>query len=313
LSGRLIGVDAKEQFHFIITSRGCPGSCTFCSSPAFWQRRVRYRSPEGIVREMRLLNKKYGLRYFSIRDDNFTMNKKRVLAFCRQLPESGLYVMWNCQARVDTVDEQMLINMKRAGLEHIQYGVESGSARILKRYDKHITLEEIRRAAAATRRVGVYLSIYLMAGMERETRDDIQRTKALIAEILPNDGIVSPVALYPGTLLYEQAKKNNMIDDAAWFSSRDAGIFLRTDGQAEQWMAELLLALARIQKRSAYREADFARHRSVSGADCWITDIMEGDYYRIRKQFRSAERCYRRVIENHPENLWGRFRLEKIK
>lgn len=312
-SGNLIGVDVKEQFHFIITSRGCPSACVFCSSPAFWQRRVRYRSPGSIFHEIQYLNKKYGMQYFSIRDDNFTMNKKRVLEFCRQLREGALYIMWNCQARVDTIDEEMLIAMKRAGLEHIQYGVESGSAKILKRYDKHITIENIERAAAITRRAGVYLSIYLMAGMEGETQDDIDRTKQLITKILPTDGIVSPVALYPGTLLYEQAKKNKMCSDAMWFSKKDAGIFLRTDEQAKKWMAELLLELERIQRKSAYREEDFARHREVAGGDCWVTDILEGDYYFNRKQHRNAERCYRRVITEYPQNPWGHLRMENLK
>ncbi|MCX5903452.1 MAG: radical SAM protein [Proteobacteria bacterium] len=312
-SGKLIGVKPADQFHFIITSRGCPCSCVFCSSPAFWQRMVRYRSPGSIFHEIQYLYKKYGIQYFSIRDDNFTMNKKRVLEFCRQLRESGLYIMWNCQARVDAIDEEMLIAMKQAGLEHIQYGVESGSAKILKRYDKHIALEDIQRAAALTRRVGVYLSIYLMAGMEGETRDDIDRTKELITKILPTDGIVSPVALYPGTLLYEQAKKKKMCSDAVWFSKKDAGIFLRTDEQAKKWMADLLLELERIQKKSAYREADFARHREVAGAGCWITDILEGDYYFNRKQHRNAEKCYRRVITEYPQNPWGHLRMDTLK
>jgi radical SAM superfamily enzyme YgiQ (UPF0313 family) len=312
-SGKLIGVNPDDQFQFIITSRGCPHECVFCSSPAFWQRTVRYRSPGSIFREIQYLYNKYGIQYFSIRDDNFTMNKKRVLEFCRQLRESGMYIMWNCQARVDTIDEEMLIAMKQAGLEHIQYGVESGSAKILKHYDKHLTIEDIRRAAAITRRVGVYLSIYLMAGAEGETQDDIDRTKELITKILPTDGIVSPVALYPGTLLYEKAKRKKMCSDAVWFSKKDAGIFLRMDEQAKKWMTELLLELGRIQKKSVYREADFARHREVAGKGCWVTDILEGDYYFNRKQHRNAEKCYCRVIERYPQNPWGHLRMEKIK
>jgi len=312
-SGKLVGVNPSAQFHFIITSRGCPCSCVFCSSPAFWQRSVRYRSPGSIFQEIQYLYKKYGIQYFSIRDDNFTMNKKRVLEFCRQLRESGLYIMWNCQARVDTIDEEMLIAMKQAGLEHIQFGVESGSAKILKRYDKHITIEDIQRAAAITRRVGVYLSIYLMTGMEGETQRDTDATRALIKRILPSDGIVSPVALYPGTALYEQAKKGGLVSDALWFENKNAGVFLRDDGQGKRWMNQLLSELASIKKKSAYREADFAQHREVAGADCWVTDILEGDYYFNRKQHRNAEKCYRRVITKYPQNPWGHLRMDTLK
>jgi radical SAM superfamily enzyme YgiQ (UPF0313 family) len=312
-SGKLIGVDAHEQFHFIITSRGCPCSCVFCSSPAFWKRRVRYRSLESILQEIQRLYEKYGITYFSIRDDNFTMNRKRVLAFCRLLRESGLYVMWNCQARVDTVDEEMLIAMKRSGLEHIQYGVESGSPGILSRYAKHITIKQIEQAAAITRKVGVYLSVYLMTGMENECQGDIDKTKALMRKILPTDGIVSPVALYPGTELYENEKRKKRGSDSIWFMKKDPGIFLRADGQVKTWMAELLVELERIQKKSAYREADFARHREVAGEDCWVTDILEGDYYYQQKKFKEAKLSYQRVIDRHPHNSWGFSRMARLK
>jgi len=312
-SGQLIGVDAREQFHFIITSRGCSCACVFCSSPAFWKRTVRYRSPESILQEIQRLYEKYGITYFSIRDDNFTMNRKRVLVFCRLLRESGLYIMWNCQARVDTVDEEMLIAMKRAGLEHIQYGVESGSPKILSQYAKHITIKQIEHAAAITRKVGVYLSVYLMTGMENERQGDIDKTKALIRKILPTDGIVSPVALYPGTELYENEKRKERFSDSIWFTKKDSGIFLRADAQVKTWMAELLVDLERIQNKSAYREDDFARHREIAGADCWVTDILEGDYYFQRGKFKEAALSYQRVIDRHPQNPWGFSRMARMK
>ena len=312
-AGKLIGIKPADQFQFIITSRGCPHECVFCSSPQFWQRKVRYRSPESIYREIKYLHDRYGIIYFSLRDDNFTLSKKRVLQFTRLLRNSGMYIMWNCQARVDTIDEEMLIAMKRAGLEHIQYGVESGSAKVLKRYDKHTCTEDIRRAAEMTRRAGVYLSIYLMTGMEGETQDDIDETKALIKQILPSDGIVSPVALYPGTALYEQAKKNGKIDNSIWFKKNDAGIFLRDDPQVQKWMEELLLELDKIKRKSFYREQDFKLHRQVAGENCWVTDILEGDYYRTIKRYRKAEECYRRVIEQYPRSPWGHLRMDTLK
>ncbi len=149
--GKTPGINKNEQYKVIITSRGCPNDCTFCSSPAFWSRRVTFRSAESIVDEIEYVHKKYGIIYFSIRDDNFTLRKDRVLTVSQMLKERSLYLMWNCQARVDSIDLEMLVAMKRSGLEHIQYGVESGSPRILKRYNKAINLDGIVRAAAMTR------------------------------------------------------------------------------------------------------------------------------------------------------------------
>jgi radical SAM superfamily enzyme YgiQ (UPF0313 family) len=284
----------------------------FCSSPEFWQRRVRYRSPESIFREIKYLNDRYGIIYFSVRDDNFTLSKKRVLKFTRLLRESRMYIMWNCQGRVDTVDEEMLTAMKQAGLEHIQYGVESGSEKILSQYAKHITLQQIEHAAAITRRVGVYLSMYLMTGMEGETERDTDATRSLIKRVLPSDGIVSPVALYPGTVLYEQAKNQGLVSDALWFENENAGVFLRDDGQVKRWMNELLSELASIKKKSRYREEDFRKHRQVVGDDCWVTDIMEGDWYLTIRRYRNAEECYRRVITKYPQNPWGHLRMDTL-
>jgi radical SAM superfamily enzyme YgiQ (UPF0313 family) len=94
-------------------------------------------------------------------------------------------MMWNCQARVDTIDFEMLSAMKSCGLEHIQFGIESGSEKILKLYEKSTSLEKIRRASEATRKAGVYLSFYLMAGMEGEDPADIEQTISLLYNALP--------------------------------------------------------------------------------------------------------------------------------
>jgi anaerobic magnesium-protoporphyrin IX monomethyl ester cyclase len=312
-TGMLIDVDPSEQFKYIITSRGCTHRCTFCCSPSFWKGGMGYRSVESIVDELEHLHREYGLIYFSFRDDNFTLKKRRVIDFCRLMRERALYLMWNCQSRVDTVDEEMLIEMKRAGLEHIQYGVESGSERILRMYDKRISVEMIERAASITRRVGVYLSIYLMVGMEGETRGDIRKTISLIGRILPGDGIVSPVALYPGTELYNKLRSRNEISDSVWFKKKEAGIFLRDDIEMRESMSDLLDQLLLIRDRSWYRRGDFRRHREAVGEECWVTDILEGDYYLDEEMFDDAEECYERTISRLPGNPWGFFRMGKLK
>ncbi len=310
--GMLIDIDPNEQYKYLITSRGCPADCTFCCSPAFWKRRVRFRSAENVVDEMEYLHRRYGIIYFSMRDDNFTMKKKRVMDFCRLIREKELFVMWNCQSRVDAVDEEMLIEMKRAGLEHIQYGVESGSERILRRYRKGITIGMTEDAARLTRRVGVYLSVYLMVGMEGETRSDIRKTKSLIRRILPGDGIVSPVALYPGTELYRTLRERGAISDAVWFQKSDAGIFLRDEDEMREWMLELLQCISLIRNKSWYRDRDFRKHRQVVGEECWVTDILEGDYYLDEERYDDAVRCYGRVMSRYPRNPWGFLRMGKL-
>ncbi|HQO04034.1 MAG TPA: radical SAM protein [Spirochaetota bacterium] len=312
-SGPMIDVNINEEFKYIITSRGCPHHCSFCCSPQFWQRKVRFRSPDRIMKEVESLYRKHGIIYFSIRDDNFTLKKERVLEFSRLLQKSGVYMMWNCQSRVDTIDGEMVREMKRAGLEHIQFGVESGSERILAKYDKSITVEQIKKAAEVTRKAGAYLSIYLMTGMEGETAADTKKTISLIKSILPGDGIVSPVALYPGTKLYEDEKKKGNVRDDIWFRNQDPGIFLRGDSEVPRFMHDLLHQLRLIRERSWYREEDFRKHRAFMGKDCWVTGILEGDYYLDEEEYERAETSYLSVISMYPDNPWGHLRLGKLR
>lgn len=312
-SGEMIDIDINEQFKNVISSRGCPYHCSFCCSPVFWNNRVRFIRPASIVKDLERLYKKHGIIYFSIRDDNFTFKKQHVLDFSKRLRDSGVYMMWNCQARVDTADEEMLSTMKLSGMELIQFGVETGSEKILKLYDKKITVESIKKAAAAARRVGLYLSIYLMTGMTGETRGDVKKTIALIRQILPGDGIVSPVALYPGTRLYEETRQRGGISNAVWFTRKESGIFLRDEEQVSGWMGELLTELSVVREKSWYRARDFRQHRRFMGPECWVTDILEGDFYLDEEHYEDAERCYLSVTTAYPANPWGYLRMGKLK
>lgn len=310
-TGKLSGVNINEQFKYIITSRGCSFNCTFCDSPSFWGRKVRFRDVDDVIDELEMLYRKYGIIYFSIRDDNFTLKKDRVLELSNKLIKKKLFMMWNCQSRVDAVDQALLVAMKKAGLEHIQYGIESGSEKILALYDKKITIEKILHATTITRKVGVYLSVYLMVGMKHETYADIKKTKKLIAAMLPGDCVVSPVALYPGTQLYEEQKEQGILDDSIWFKKKDAGIFLRNDPVIKEWMNELLMTTYNLRNKAWYTSKDFALHRKVVG-DCWVTDILEGDYYLDNERYPEASRVYSKVMKTMPDNPWGYMRYGKL-
>ena len=100
-----------------------------------------------MIEEVRLLRQKHGVVYVSVRDDTFTVNKNRVIDDCRGLLDANIDLLWDCQSRVNAVDEKRLVWMRRAGCTHIQYGVESGSPRMLQRLNKGISNEQTRAAA----------------------------------------------------------------------------------------------------------------------------------------------------------------------
>jgi radical SAM superfamily enzyme YgiQ (UPF0313 family) len=305
---RTIGVEEESQFEFIITSRGCPAACTFCSSPEFWGRGLRFRSADNMLDEVRLLREKHGVVYLSVRDDTFTVSRKRVVDFCRGLIDSGIDLLWDCQSRVNIVDEERLVWMRRAGCTHIQYGVESGSPRMLERLNKGITLDEIRAAAALTRRVGLGLSIYLITGIDSETDEDLRSTLRLIEEIRPHDGLVSPLTVYPGTGLYEDAKRRFGITDAFWLKSRDEAYFVRHDPWTRKAVRTLGAALRRVGKEAAYGPADFEGHRRLVG-DCYALRLSIGEHHERRGRWTRARDEYEAILETDPRSLWARMRL----
>ncbi len=312
-SGRMIGINTNEQFKYLISSRGCPHECSFCCSPAFWKRKTEFRSAENLFNEVMHIHKKYGIIYFSIRDDNFTLRKDRVVKFSRLLRKSGIYMMWNCQSRADTIDEDMLVEMKLSGLEHIQYGVESGSEKILELYSKSIKISDIIKACEITRKAGVYLSIYLMAGMAGEKHSDIQKTKALMKKILPGDVIVSPTAYYPGTVLYNDMKKKGVISDDIWFKNTSNGIFVRNDREVPDWINELVTYAGALRKKSWYNDNDFKDHRNFFKEKSWVTEILYGDFLLDTERFEEAETAYSGIAREYQNNAWPYLRLGKLK
>jgi hypothetical protein len=107
-------------------------------------------------------------------------------------------------------------------------------------------------------------------------------------------------------------KKKGHIADDIWFDKIESGIYLRTDRQATKWMADLILELKQISNRSRYRDKSFKVHRTVTGDECWVTDILEGDYHFEEGQYKKAQECYQRIINNHPQNQWGHLRMKRL-
>lgn len=301
-----IGVDIPLQAEFIITTRGCPSACYFCSSPQFWERRVRFRSPANIVDEIMYIRARFGLIYFSLRDDTFTMDRARTIEFCRLLIDRRAHVLWNCQSRVTTLDEELLVWMKRAGCECIQLGVESGSPYILTRLGKTITPAQIERAAGMIRKVGINLSIYLITDVPGETEDDVQQTVDLIKRIRPDDGYVSPLAYFPGTRLFEEAVASGDVELSVFDKNRGTAVYA-ADRHGKN-SRRLLKYLAGCAPRDAAR---FLSQKSLLGY-CAATNVLAGEFFRQSGDHGAAEREFREIVEREPDNPWGWYLLGEL-
>ena len=168
----------------LFSSRGCPFRCTFCNR-AHLGKTFRARSAKNVVDEMEEC-KKIGIGEIFIYDDTFTINRQRVLDICSEIKKRNLKIYWDVRARVDTVDEEVLNQMKNTGCQRIHYGVEAGTEKILKVLNKGITLEQIEKTFKLTRKIGVQTLAYFMIGSPRETKKDIMETIKFAKKIKPD-------------------------------------------------------------------------------------------------------------------------------
>lgn len=301
------GVDIELQPQFISTSRGCPSACRFCSSPTFWGRTVRTRSPASVVDEFLFQRRQFGMLYLSLRDDTFTADRRRTIELCRLLLERRATMFWNCQTRVEAVDEETLIWMKRAGCECVQLGVESGSPRILQQLGKRITPEQVVQACDAVHRTGLQLSVYLIAGVPGETAEDIQATVRLMQRIQPHDLQVAPLAYYPGTSLYRDALRHHQVNANLFETDRSEALLALRDGpqRANRLMRDGSGLAPPLTGRT------IAAMKRLLGY-CAVTCQQAGDHYLRLGNWKRAEQEYREITEQEPDHPWGWLLLAEL-
>jgi anaerobic magnesium-protoporphyrin IX monomethyl ester cyclase len=199
----------------LLSSRGCPSNCIFCDSHSVFDRKFRARSAENIFAEVEYLHKNYGMVQFDFVDDLITLKKNRIIRFCKLLQESKVDYSWMANARVNTVDSDMLKFMAKAGCVRIDLGVESGDPEVRKRAHKNVTNEQIINAHKNAQRFGITTSTFLMVGNLGEDLNSVKMTAELMLDIAM-DTNVAIACPYPGTELYQIARKNDWIKVFDW-------------------------------------------------------------------------------------------------
>lgn len=202
----------------IITSRGCPGQCTFCQPTIekMFGRKIRFSGSDSVADQIRELKEKFRLDFFVISDDTFITNKKRVLELCDRIVSDKINIFWRCQTRISLLDREIIRAMKRAGCFVIALGVESGSQDILDRLQKKIKVDQIKEVFRICHEEGMLTHAYLMIGSPGESRETIDETKNLLREIKPFTSNICVTTPYPGTYLYDTLKKEHLLEDNVW-------------------------------------------------------------------------------------------------
>lgn len=217
----LLDLYRYHQKGAILTGRGCPNQCIFCSCSAFSGRKYRARSIPNILMELQETIREFGINEFEIHDDTFTISRERVVSFCRGLQEKGLSIRWGCQSRASTIDRELAKLMFEAGCRSIQFGVESGNQSVLNSIRKGITLKQVETAVKGAREAGISNIICtFMIGHPEDTKETIQDTVDFALHLHDLGLTVSPFTVLtplPGTEVYHQADKYHLkITDDDW-------------------------------------------------------------------------------------------------
>ena len=217
---------ANAQIGFPIdVGRGCPFGCTYCSTKTFWGRKYRLKSPARIVEEMQRNYDLYGARHFTFQHDMFTMNKALVKETCRLIKELPFKATWNCSARLDCIDGELIDVMADAGLYHIYLGIETGSPRMQKLINKNLKLEGVRERIAYLLSKNLQVTTSFIFGFPEETEEEVSQTFSLVTDLLRLGGVrvqMHRCAFLPGTAMYEEYK--DRLEPAVGFSDMTGGV-----------------------------------------------------------------------------------------
>jgi len=195
-----------SSFH-IMASRGCPSQCSFCVSKHLAQKMAkknlfRIRSAENIADEIEFLKKEYKIDAFYFADDAFTINASKTIKICNEIIKRNIDIVWGCSTRISSVNEELIKKMKEAGCLQIDFGVESGSDKILSFLRKGIDVAQIKKAFALCNKYRIRTFANILLNTPEETEEDLSETLKLLTEIRPSIVLFNMFIPYPGTDIY---------------------------------------------------------------------------------------------------------------
>ena len=251
-----------DAYGYVMGSRGCPFPCTFCSSPAIWNRETRYHSAESVVREWEYLREEFDVQRLRFWDDTYTLQRDRVVDFCDRLIATGSKFSWSCFVHANTVHKATLEKMKEAGCYELCVGIESGSDRILKEYRKGITTERVRKAVDLMNEVGFLVGSFWIVGMPQEREEDIRMTIDFIEELKVDRVNLCTFAPEPNTVLYDLCMEKGLLEkEVDWGTRLDVGHHNETTKFAYEIPEEVYRPLVReaLEAATAKNQTTFRR------------------------------------------------------
>jgi len=210
-------IENRSPYYPLYTSLGCPYNCSFCCiNSLFGKRTIRYRPVEQVLDEIDFVVREYGMTNIKLIDEMFAINEKRVSDLCDRLIERNYSLNIWAYARVNTVTELMLEKMKKAGINWVAYGFESGSPRVIKDVSKGYSLETVDKVVRMTYNQGMHICANFIFGLPEDDFDTMNDTLKLMLDINAEWANIYSAMAYPGSALYDDAVKNNLRLPESW-------------------------------------------------------------------------------------------------
>ena len=208
----------EHSYMAVLDGRGCPHKCgTYCPYPFGFGTKPLHRAPGLVVDEMEYLHREFGTEAFLFRSQTFTINRPHVEAICAEIIRRQLRIRWLCETRLDSVDTELLALMASAGCDRVHYGLESGDARLFEAVGKPgCDLAQLGGVVEATRRAGMIAKLNVVIGLPGENRRTVRETVRTVRQINPDVVMAALITPYPGTRLFESAKRDGLLLTEDW-------------------------------------------------------------------------------------------------
>jgi radical SAM superfamily enzyme YgiQ (UPF0313 family) len=213
----------SEPFVTVIPSRGCPFQCTFCRAGMVWGENARHRNPDNVCDELEEIIHKYHIHNVVMMTDTLTIKVEWTKTLCQRIIDRGIKIRWIGNSRVDTVTPELLQLMQKSGCEVLSFGLESGNQEILNQSKKHIDLEQAVKAIRWAKEAGITTFGYFIVGLPGESWDTIKESIQFAIRANPDYVNFHVATPFPGTELYEIAKKNNWLITDDWSQYEEEG------------------------------------------------------------------------------------------
>ncbi len=303
-------LQGTKRFTSIMTMRGCPFKCIFCSTKVFGKD-TRRRSPEKVIQEIKECKEKYEIEHFMFLDDTLTLNRQHTLDICDLLIKENLGITWEGSTRANLVDEELIKKMAKSGLIRLSFGLESVDENIRRIMKKNVSLESYIEANRLTNKYGIETLNSCMIGLPGETEETIRKTLRFLRETKEiKQANISIAVPYPGTELYEMAKKEEhklrlVTYDFSNFRRYNAAVMQVGDLSPQDLIDIQNEAFASIYIFAPWRWNSMIKKSGLQGAELTVKRLMKcidkgNTRFLTNEQLGMKENCDCKIEEVKP-------------